>query len=137
MTYATVTDVRRLNPTRTISEQSKPSTADVSGFLEDTAAEIAGILHGRGYVTPIDPSSPAAYRLVRRYNAIGGHALAERAAPTSREGSTEAAEDAWEAARKMLREGRIELPDAPRQTGSGRAGAAPAREPWFTTGMRF
>ncbi len=115
MAYATLSHVESLDSALTFTANSKPSTQDVVSFLEETALELNGVLAARDYVTPVPSSATAAFGLLRRYNAVGANALAQTAHPDSPK--AEAAERAWNRALRMLREGEVELPDAPRNSG--------------------
>lgn len=112
--YATLADVERLDAALTFTASSKPSTDDVVGFLEDTAAEIDGVLAVRGYQVPVPVSATQSYRLVTLYNARGANAQAQNAAPDSPHADSSA--KLWAATLKMLAAGDVELPDAPRDT---------------------
>jgi phage gp36-like protein len=109
----------------------------VEGFLADTAAELDGYLAARDYQVPVPASATAAFELVTRYNAIGANALAQAAAPDSPH--ADKAQKDWERILKALREGNVELPGAPRDTGvtAVRVRSATDQPPFFTRTMRL
>ena len=113
MPYAVASQVEARNPKRVFTGSSLPATDQVTQYLVDTAAELDGILLARGYTVPVATSATSAHELMVNYNVLGAHFLAEQAAPTS--DREESAQKAWENAKKMLKDGKIEL-DAARDT---------------------
>ena len=78
MAYAAIADVRAVNPKRTYSTTSTPTTTQVEGFITDIAAEMDTVIAGRGIVVPV--TTPAEFlAFVTHLNALGAAALAERA----------------------------------------------------------
>lgn len=76
MAYCAIADVRALNPQRTYSATSKPSTTQVEGHIDDIAGQIDTVLKGRGLTTPV--TTPAAFvTYLEQVNAYGAAALAE------------------------------------------------------------
>jgi hypothetical protein len=133
LAYATVSDVRSLNPARTFTGSSRPSASDVIGYLTETAAVLDGILSARNYVLPVPIVATNALELLEGYNAIGAWYLSETAADSSPH--REAAERAWNLAQKMLRDGLIEPVGLTRDITTGRARAASVPTPVFFRGM--
>lgn len=92
MGYATLIDVQELNQGRaTYTASSKPSATQVADWLDQTAAELDGVLRGRGYALPVATTATSALKLLEGYNAIGAFAYQERAAQNSNR-----ADQAWE-----------------------------------------
>lgn len=116
MGYATPTQVYVRHPGRTFTATSKPSTGEVADAIDQTAAELDGILRARGYSLPIATTATGTLKLLEGYNALGADVLVEQAALSgSGEGKRSAAWKAWEAAKKMLATGQVEL-DADRDS---------------------
>lgn len=76
MAYAALTDVQAVNPTRTYSGSTTPTSAQVEAFIDDIAAEMDVILAGRGLTTPITTPADLLAHLVH-VNAVGAAARAE------------------------------------------------------------
>lgn len=77
-TYASVTDVQALAPTRKLGQGNNPSGADVRIMLEMVEAEINAILVNKGYSVPISKTlSPLAFQFLRRLTAQGAVAQLE------------------------------------------------------------
>lgn len=112
MSYATPTQVFALDTGRTYTATSKPNTTQVEQYLDTTAAELDGILRKRGYTVPVATTATSAHTLLAGFNAYGAIAIVEQSAPTSG-GKATGWQTMWEAAKKMLDCGDIEL-DAPR-----------------------
>jgi hypothetical protein len=117
--YATISHVEALNALRTFTATSRPNASQVTGYLEETAGVLDGILAARGFQLPVPTTATSALRLLEHYNAIGAHAFAERAAESSPH--KEAAEKLWADAQKMLKDGIVEPSDLPRATATNRA----------------
>ena len=118
MAYATIADVQRRVRPRQFTGSSNPTLEDVTAFLDDAAAELDGILLGRGYVLPVRPQATVALGVLRRANAIGAWAMVEQAAPTGKEGQADRAQQEWAAVQRGLRgrgPDRLEL-DLPQHT---------------------
>lgn len=81
--YASVEDVRGQNPARSITASTRPNASQAWLFLEDTAAEIDGLLRARGYSAPVATTATSAYALMRQGNVLGAAAMLEQAAPQS------------------------------------------------------
>lgn len=113
MGYATVSDVEALNSLRVFSATSKPTASSVGRMLENTSVELDALLRGQGYALPIATTSTDAITLLRKWNAEGAWALVERSSPQSPHAET--AMKAWEATKKMLRVGDVQI-DAARNT---------------------
>lgn len=134
MAYATIQDVQARDPTFTFTATSTPNASQVARFIEDTAAELDGILAARDFTVPVPSTATQAFIMLRGYNALGADALVQEAAPTSRKGDL--ARKLWEDCKKALRDGQITLADAASDPGGlplgpGSPGRAPARDPWF------
>lgn len=135
MPYATIADVESFNAIRTFTPTSRPAISDVDRFLHETAAVLDGILAAQGYQLPVPPTATAALDLFEHYNAIGGWAYTEAAAPES--DARDISMKAWENAQKMLRDGLIEPPGLPRDEGTTRIRSGFAPTPMFTRCMEF
>jgi hypothetical protein len=109
--YATIADVEALDGALTYTLNSPVTKTDLGGFLAQTAAEIDGLLAGRGYAVPVPATAAVSRTIVSYYNALGADSLAQRAWPDSPR--ADAAEQAWRKARDMLAAGTVDLPDAP------------------------
>lgn len=133
--YAAVADVEALNTARAFTASSRPNTADVVGYLADTAAVLDGILVERGYVVPVSPVATAARQLLRHLNARGAYALAERAAAQSPH--RDRAEEMWAEAQKMLHDGQLELAVASRDSSTSFARAPAGASAYFTRSMEW
>ena len=131
MAYASVADVKARSP-RTIDATSKPNENQVTGFLEETAAEIDGILAAHDYQFPITGDN--ALKVLKSLNATGAWARSEQAAYNSP--VAEQAHIQWLSALKSLREGHIVL-DAPRASDRSRARSHEAVEPRFSLNMEL
>lgn len=59
-TYASVADVQARLSGRTIDATSKPSDSQVSGWIDETEAELEGYLAAAGFATPIVGTKPVA-----------------------------------------------------------------------------
>lgn len=114
MAYTTASAVAARDTGRTFSATSRPNLDQVDDFILDAAAELDGILRSRGYSTPVPTSATSAFRLLHSYNNLGAICAVESVAVNS--SKEKAACEAWEAAKKMLRDGDIEL-DAPKDPG--------------------
>jgi hypothetical protein len=114
MPYTSASLVAARDTGRTISATSRPNLDQVEDFILNAAAELDGILRGRGYVAPVPTTATSAFQLMRSYNTLGAMCMVSNAAVNSSKEKT--ACEAWEAAKKMLAEGSIEL-DAPRDEG--------------------
>ena len=76
MAYCTSTEVGNLNPKRTYSATSTPTTTQVSALIDQVAVEIDAVLESLGYMVPI--TTPANLVLFLKYvNAYGAAYLAE------------------------------------------------------------
>lgn len=112
MSYTTTDRVAARSPGRTFTATSKPSATQVAYFIEDTAAQLNGIVAERGYSVPVPTTATVSFALLRDYNTTGAHCLVEKAAPTGRDSDLKDACAAWEAAKKALASGTVDLPDA-------------------------
>lgn len=137
MGYATVADVQALNTARgTFTASSNPNLTQVSGFLDQTAAVLDGLLLAQGYQLPLpsDGSASSALALLTHYNALGAHALTERAAKSSP--LVAEAEKLWEATQQMIVNGQVTLPGVIRDTQRVRPrGPDPCGSPFFSRHM--
>lgn len=134
MGYASIQNVQARDPTLVFTATSTPNASQVAQFIEDTAAELDGILAARDFSVPVPTTATQAFALLRSYNALGANALVQEASPTSR--SRDQARALWEDCKKALRAGDITLSDAESDPGglplgpsTGARGAA--RDPWF------
>ncbi len=110
MPYAELDAVQALNAARRITATSVPNATQAAGFLVHTAAELDSIVARLGYSTPVSTTATSAFALLSYYTALGGHCLVEESAPTSK--MADKAREMWEAAKKALADGEIELPGA-------------------------
>jgi len=76
MAYAVQADIEALNPKRVYDTNSSPTTTELSGIIDNVAAEIDTVLASQGYTTPITIPSSFVTRL-KLLNAQGAAALAE------------------------------------------------------------
>lgn len=89
MSYCTITDVQALNPKRTYSATTTPTTTQVGTLIDQIASEIDAVLAAKGYTIPV--TTPATFvTFLKTVNAYGAGALAEAAMfpETSEAGST-------------------------------------------------
>ena len=112
MSYTTTDRVAARSPGRIFTATSKPSATQAGYFIEDTAAQLDGILSERGYSVPVPSTATVSFALLRDYNTAGAHCLVEKSAPTGRDSDMKDACAAWEAAKKALSSGAVDLPDA-------------------------
>lgn len=77
--YCAATDVQS-KLQRTYSTTSKPTTAQVEGFITSAFHRINGILDARGYATPIPTTKTVASAILKEINLLGASAQAEEAA---------------------------------------------------------
>ncbi len=109
MAYCTITNVQALNPKRTYSASSTPTTTQVEGFITRIAEEIDAILAGRGFTVPVTtPASLLSY--LTHVNALGAAALAEQAMfpESTKPGTTASGANLWaqyKDAKEFLRTG--------------------------------
>jgi len=76
MAYCDIDDIRALNPQRTYSTSSVPTTAQVEEHVDNIAGAIDTVLKGRGLTTPV--TTPTAFvTWLKQVNAYGAAALAE------------------------------------------------------------
>jgi hypothetical protein len=76
MAYAALSDIQAVNPKRTYSATSTPTTTQVTAFLSDIAAELDTILTSRGVTVPV--TAPAEFLAhLKHVNAVGAAARAE------------------------------------------------------------
>ena len=111
MAYCTITEVRGLNPKRTYSASTNPSTTEVEEFIDRISDEIDVILQGRGFTTPVTSPTELASYLVH-VNAYGAAAIAEQSMFTEPigPGATPHGTVLWQQyqqALKYLREGQL------------------------------
>lgn len=128
--YATVLDVKALNPARTFTASTRPNDTQVVGYLTEAAAVLDGILAARGFALPVPIVATSALELLEHYCAIGAWYMVENAADSSPH--RDAAERAWIAAQRMLRDGLVEPVGLTRDTTTGRARAATVATPYFS-----
>lgn len=112
--YASVGSVEKLDGRITFTQQTPVTGSQVEQFILEVEAELEGILAAQDYVVPVATSATQAYRLVGAYTALGADAKAQAAWPDSPR--AESADKAWAAARKMLKDGQVQLPGAERDT---------------------
>lgn len=75
MAYAALADVQALMPKWTINDSSTPTQTQVSGFIDDIAAEIDTVLSAQGLTVPV--ATPASFvAFLAMLNAQGAAALA-------------------------------------------------------------
>ncbi|MCK9569882.1 hypothetical protein M0R72_13140 [Candidatus Pacearchaeota archaeon] len=89
MAYCTITDVQALNPKRTYSTTTTPTTTQVTALIDRIASEIDAVLAAKGYTIPV--TTPTTFvTFLKTVNAYGAGALAEAAMfpETSEAGST-------------------------------------------------
>lgn len=136
MAYASIQDVQARDPTLTFTATSVPNASQVARFIEDTAAELDGILAALDYTIPVPTTATQAWTMLRGFNALGANAHVQEAAPTGRH--RDQARTLWEECKKALRAGDIALTDASSDPGGmplgpgSAAGGGTAREPWFS-----
>lgn len=135
MIYATLSHVAALAAKRVFTATSVPSATQVVMFLEHAQAEVDGILAGDGYAVPVGTGAPVSLKLLERIVTLGAWAQVERSAQASTDAKEALA--MWEAARKELVAGTVQLADAPRLGGENFARAAPAGSPFFTREMQL
>jgi len=76
MAYAALSDIQAVNPKRTYSATSTPTSTQVTAFLTDIAAEIDVVLASRGLTVPV--TAPAEFLAhLTHVNAVGAAARAE------------------------------------------------------------
>lgn len=76
MAYAALSDVQAVNPKRTYSATTTPTSTQVTAFLTDIAAEIDTLLTSRGLTVPV--TAPAEFLAhLKHVNAVGAAARAE------------------------------------------------------------
>lgn len=137
MAYATTSHVTARNPERVFGATSKPTTTQVSGFLDEAAAIIDSILIEAGYSLPV--STPAsggassAWITLQNANAVGAWYMTEWAAQVSDKRGE--AEDMWQSAQKMLRTIQLEIPKDPGE--SLPRGNTSCPTPFFTRDQVF
>lgn len=130
MAYATVVNVENLNSARIFTTTSKPSTEEVIDFLEGTAAELDSLFLEQGYGFPLASGyATQARTLLKHYNAMGAYAWSERSAEISPH--RDQAWDAWQTALKAIRDGRVSLVDADRDTNTANARSGGVATPFF------
>lgn len=135
MAYANPTQVYALNSGRTFSATSKPSVAQVNGFIAETAAVIDSILAEKSYVTPVATTAAAAQSVLSHYNAIGAAKMVEDAAPTS--DRRKEATEMWMWAQQMLKSGSVEFPDAAVNVSHDMPSSSLPATPMFSRDMEF
>lgn len=119
MAYATIANVRSLNPKRTYDATSTPTQTQVEEYLTRISEELDAILAGRGFTVPITtPASLLAF--LTHVNALGAAALAEQAQfpESTKPGTTAHGATLWAQytdAKKFLKEN-----DLPASNGLGR-----------------
>lgn len=83
MAYAGATHVLAIDAARgTYTASSIPNLGQVNVFIDQTAAELDGLLAGRGYVTPVTGGTQALLWL-QEANAVGANAYVNRSAQVS------------------------------------------------------
>lgn len=118
MAYATPSTVAGFDTGREFGPNDKPSTDQLSGYIDQTAAVLDGILRKRGYTVPVaSATATSAFALLAHYNALGAICMVERSAPTSG-GKDQNWCALWADAQAMLLSGDVEL-DAPIDTSIG------------------
>jgi hypothetical protein len=131
--YASVSHVQNFDTGRpSFSANSKPTATQVGIFLEQTGAELDGILRAIGAALPVATTATSALKLLEYFNSLGGWAMAEAAAPT-----TTRADEAlklWEDAKKMLLAREIDLDLGLNDSGRLRYTSA---DPVFTMDEQF
>jgi hypothetical protein len=136
MAYASLADVSDRTPSRRYTSTSVVSASMVADYLAKTAAVLDGILTQQRYQLPVPTSATGALEILANYNSLGAWAMAERAWPESP--NETAAEKMWADAQKMLRDGLIVLPDAPRDADTAYARTpASCATPAFFPGQVF
>lgn len=114
-TYATVADATALNKARKLGQGSNPTEADVTRYLEFTAAQLNSILTNKGVAVPVtEAEAPNAYQLLRRLNALGAAVQMEEASATPGP-SLDRLRAGWEQGREDLEKAQTVL-DAPLNT---------------------
>ena len=89
MAYASLSDIQALNPKRTYSATTTPTSTQVSALIDQIAAEIDAELMAKGYEAPA--TTPTEWvTFLKAVNAYGAAALAEMGMfpETSEQGST-------------------------------------------------
>lgn len=109
--YCEATDVQALNTHRpTYATTTKPTLAQVEGFITNVAAELNAVISGRGYTTPIDDTE--ALKVLKQYNSCGAAAMAEEAATSVSAGRSEHTDSLWEKYQdglKLIKTGAVKL----------------------------
>ncbi len=100
-TYGTVAGIQRLIgdivPSRTFSDSTVPSTAQVEAELDNVAAEINAELDVQGYLIPINATDyPTAYALAKAANEYGAAARLLSTIPPETYNPDEQVEDTGE-----------------------------------------
>jgi len=76
MAYCTSTEVQNLNPKRTYSATSTPTSTQVGLLIDQIAVEIDAVLEAQGYTVPV--TTPTNFvNVLKAINAYGAAALAE------------------------------------------------------------
>lgn len=108
MAYAEIADVQELNTGRpTYGATTKPTASQVADFLEQTAAELDGIMRAKGYLLPVPSTAISALKWLEGANAAGGWYKVELGAQAS--DRREEAERLWRSMKRSLRDGEIDL----------------------------
>lgn len=116
MGYATVIDVAAQDVARgTYTATSRPTASQVILYLDNTAAELDGILRAQGYTLPIGGEATQALTMLREFNIFGAAAMVEQTAQNTTPQRLQTALKLWDDCRKMLQGGVIEL-DAAKDT---------------------
>lgn len=138
-TYASTIHVEALNQGRPpfvagTSVQGQATKEQVTGWLEETAGILDGLLRQKGYVTPVPTAAAtSALRTLENFNAVGAWYHVENSAKQANR--LKEAKEMWEWARKMLSDGLLELDlpiDAEETRPRGGFGSA---TPYFTRNM--
>jgi hypothetical protein len=121
MSYCALADIQTLNPKRSYSLDTTPTSTQVLGYCTQCSAEIDAILAAQGYTVPV--TSPASFLTSLKYiAAYGAAALAEMGMfpETSEMGQTphwKVLLDAYKGWLKQLRDGEVPM-DLPQSSES-------------------
>jgi len=89
-----MTDVQAINPKRTYSASTTPTTAQVEAHIISIAAQLDTLLQGRGLTTPVS-EPPEFVAHLKQVNAYGAAALAETGQFPEAQGLASTPHGAW------------------------------------------
>lgn len=131
MAYASLTDVQSLNPKRTYSATSTPSSTQVEALINLIYGQINNVLSSQGYIVPVTTPSELVTAL-QLLNAAGAAAMAEMGMfpETSDKGST----PHWKALWEMYQDGLESLRKGEIPAGLGKISEELAAGSLYTSG---